>query len=576
MWAVRAAVRPRAWFARALRRVPAPPPWPTRARAAFGPGGRAGGGGGGRDPGARGRAGTREEEPDGAGEEELEEEEELLRGDPLLPPGAHRVCLVHPEAKGAPAESPPSPAEWRVAEAEALVRTLDGWSVADTVVAPAKTAGRKLVFGRGTLEHLTRRSPRPLLSSPLSVAGRAGSPRPDKMATWGSRSAQLALRAADPTQHPGQPWSRPTSRTPGRGHPAVHRQRIRRAREVTAVFLNAEKLAKATQRELEAAWGVPVIDRFALVLHVFRCNARSREARLQVALAELPVLRSNLESDVARPQGRGSRYLMGSGESFMQVQRRLFREKETKLQRALERLRGKRRLLCRQRARRELPVVSVVGYTNCGKTTLVKALTGDAAMQPRDQLFATLDVTAHAGALPCGLTVLYVDTVGFLSQLPHSLVAAFSATLDDVAQSDLVVHVRDVSHPESELQKATVLSTLRDLRLPAPLLASVLEVHNKADRLPGYTPREPNAVAVSALLGHGLPELKARLEDAVLTATGRRALTLRVRLEGPQLSWLHEEATVQDVRVLPEGGAAEVTVVISGSAYGRFQKLFPE
>lgn len=267
---------------------------------------------------------------------------------------------------------------------------------------------------------------------------------------------------------------------------------------------------------------------------------------------------------------------MGSGESFMQVQQRLLKEKEVKIRKALDRLRRKRQLLGRQRRRREFPVVSVVGYTNCGKTTLIRALTGDAAIQPRDQLFATLDVTAHAGSLPSRMTVIYMDTIGFLSQLPHSLIEAFSATLEDVAHSDLIVHVRDVSHPESELQKASVLSALRGLRLPAPLLDSVLEVHNKADLLPGYSPAGPRALAVSALLGLGLEELKAELEDAVLRATGRRVLTLRVRLAGPQLSWLHKEATVQQVDVVPEAGVADVTVIISGSAYGKFRKLFPE
>lgn len=274
-------------------------------------------------------------------------------------------------------------------------------------------------------------------------------------------------------------------------------------------------------------------------------------------------------------RGRSSRYTMGSGESFLQVQQRLLRDRETKIQKALERLRRKRRLLGQQRRRREFPVVSVVGYTNCGKTTLIKALTGDTAIQPRDQLFATLDVTAHAGRLPSALTVLYMDTIGFLSQLPHSLVESFSATLQDVAHSDLIVHVRDVSHPETELQKASVLSALGGLGLPDALLESMVEVHNKVDLVPGYTPVEPDVLAVSALLGLGLDELMARVEDAILRATGRRTLTLRVRLAGPQLSWLHQEATVQAVDVIPEAGAADVKVIISDSAYGRFQKLFP-
>lgn len=210
-----------------------------------------------------------------------------------------------------------------------------------------------------------------------------------------------------------------------------------------------------------------------------------------------------------------------------------------------------------------------------GKTTLIRALTGDEAAQPRDQLFATLDITAHAGSLPSRMTVLYMDTIGFLSQLPHGLIESFSATLEDVAHSDLIVHVRDVSHPETELQKVSVLSALQGLGLPAPLLDSVVEVHNKVDLVPGYRPPDPSAVAVSALLGQGLEELRVGLEEAVLRATGRQVLTLHIKLAGPQLSWLYKEATVQQVDVLPEAGAAHVKVIISNSAYGKFRKLFP-
>uniref|UniRef100_A0ABI7VRG0 GTP binding protein 6 (putative) n=1 Tax=Felis catus TaxID=9685 RepID=A0ABI7VRG0_FELCA len=181
---------------------------------------------------------------------------------------------------------------------------------------------------------------------------------------------------------------------------------------------------------------------------------------------------------------------------------------------ALDRLRDKRHLLGRQRRRREFPVVSMVGYTNCAR--------GPSAPQ------------------------------------------------------DLVVHVRDVSRPETELQKASVPAALRGLRLPASLLDSVLEVHNKVDLVPGYSPAGSQAVAMSALLGHRLPELRARLEDAVLRATGRQVLTLRVRLAGAQLSWLYQEATVQDVDVIPDAGAANVRVVISSSAYSKFRKLFLE
>ncbi|XP_067580477.1 putative GTP-binding protein 6 isoform X1 [Pseudorca crassidens] len=381
MWAVRAAVRPGSWLFRVARGCGAPraapplSPCPERALAAFRgglgcPEGRGGGGRGPRADGRRSRTGGKEgeEEPEAA-EEEEEEEEELLRRDPLLPAGTQRVCLVHPDVKWGPGKPPGTRAEWQVVEAQALVHTLDGWSVVDTVVVPTKTPDRKLVFGRGTLERLT--------------------------------------------------------------------EKIRGSPEITAVFLNVERMAAPTKKELEAAWGVQVFDRFTVVLHIFRCNARTKEARLQVALAELPLLRSHLKNNVAHLGGRGrdSRHIMGSGESFMQVQERLLKDKEAKIRKALDRLRRKRLLLGQQRRRREFPVVSVVGYTNCGKTTLIKALTGDAAIQPRDQLFATLDVTAHAGWLPSRLTVIYMDTIGFLSQLPHSLVESFSATLEDVGHS---------------------------------------------------------------------------------------------------------------------------------------------
>ncbi|XP_057394919.1 putative GTP-binding protein 6 isoform X2 [Balaenoptera acutorostrata] len=443
MWALRAAVRSGPWFSRVVRGCRAPraapplPPCPVRALATF----RGGlGGPEGRGPRADGR-GSRtggkedEEEPEDA-EEEDEEEEELLRRDPLLPAGTQRVCLVHPDVKWGPGKPQGTRAEWQVVEAQALVHTLDGWSVVDTMVVPTKTPGRKLIFGRGTLEHLT--------------------------------------------------------------------EKIRGSPEITAVFLNVERVAAPTK-----------------------------------------------------------------------VHQRLLKDKEAKIRKALDKLRRKRLLLGQQRRLREFPVVSVVGYTNCGKTTLIKALTGDAAIQPQDRLFATLDVTARAGRLPSRLTVIYVDTIGFLSQLPHSLVESFAATLEDVHRSDLVIHVRDVSHPETELQKASVLSALRALQLPRPLLDHMVEVLNKVDLVPGYRPAEPNAVAVSALLGLGLEELKARLEGAVLRATGRRVRTLRVGLAGPQLSWLHQEATVQAVDVRPEAGVADVKVIISDPAYGRFRKLFP-
>ncbi|KAF7254135.1 putative GTP-binding protein 6 [Varanus komodoensis] len=363
----------------------------------------------------------------------------------------------------------------------------------------------------------------------------------------------------------------------GKGNFQLLTEKVKGLSHISSVFLNVERLSSVTKKELEEAWEVKVFDRYTVVLHIFRCNARTKEAKLQISLAEIPLLRANIRNEVARldQQRGGSRYIMGSGETFVEIQLRLLKEKEFKIRKALERLRRKRCLLRNQRQKREFPTVSVMGYTNCGKTTLIKALTGDAGLQPRDQLFATLDITAHAGYLPSNLTVLYVDTIGFLSQLPHDLVESFSATLEDVALSDLIIHVRDVSHPETELQRESVLSVLRNLNISSHLLESIIEVHNKVDLIDRYIPANPNSIAISALLGYGLEELKEEIDRRLLTITGKNFLIIKINLSGPQLSWLYKEATVQEVGVAADDGTANVKVIISNSALGKYRKLFP-
>ncbi|NXE54801.1 GTPB6 protein, partial [Casuarius casuarius] len=140
---------------------------------------------------------------------------------------------------------------------------------------------------------------------------------------------------------------------------------------------------------------------------------------------------------------------------------------------------------------------------------------------------------------------------------------------------DLIVHVRDITHPETILQKASVLSVLKNLNLPSHLLESMVEVHNKVDLIERYKPTEENALAISALRGHGLEELKEEIEKRILKATGKKILTVKINLEGPQLSWLYKQATVQEVEVTPEDGTASVKVIISNSAYGKYRKFFP-
>lgn len=362
----------------------------------------------------------------------------------------------------------------------------------------------------------------------------------------------------------------------GKGNFQALTDKIRQTPGITAVFVNVERLSSVSERELKEAWGVKVFDRYSVVLHIFRCNARTKEAKLQISLAEIPLLRSRLKNEMVNldQQGGGARYIGGSGETLYEVQQRLLKEREMKIRSALDKLRRKRHLLRSQRKHKEFPVVSVLGYTNCGKTTLIKALTGDSGLQPRNQLFATLDVTVHAGQLPSHMTVLYVDTIGFLSQLPHQLIDSFSATLEDIKLSDLLVHVRDISHPETVNQKANVLNVLKNLQIPDSLMNSMVEVHNKIDLTENYEASDPKALPVSALKEYGLNDLKRVVEEEILNSTGRHVLDLKVDLSTSQLSWLYKEATVQDVEVIADEGAAVVKVIISSAAYGRYKKLF--
>ncbi|XP_063057608.1 putative GTP-binding protein 6 [Engraulis encrasicolus] len=362
----------------------------------------------------------------------------------------------------------------------------------------------------------------------------------------------------------------------GKGNFQTLTEKIRKTPGITAVFVNVERLSPSAEKELQDAWGVKVFDRCTVVLHIFRRNARTKEAKLQISLAEIPLLRSSLKNEVANldQQGGGSRYIMGSGETAMEVQQRLLRDRELRIRATLERLRRKRLLLRSQRKNKEFPIVSVMGYTNCGKTTLIKALTGDAGLQPKDQLFATLDVTVHAGQLPSRMAVLYVDTIGFLSQLPHQLIDSFSATLEDVAHSDLIIHVRDISHPETAYQKANVLNVLQNLQIPDKLMSSIVEVHNKVDLVSEYQPTEPDCLPISALKGTGLDDLSQKVEERILQSTGKQVMCLKVDLSSPQLGWLYKEATVQEVESGGDDCIASVKVIISAAAYGRYRKLF--
>ena len=345
-------------------------------------------------------------------------------------------------------------------------------------------------------------------------------------------------------------------------------------------------LTPVQQRNLERAWRCKVIDRTALILEIFAARARTREGRLQVELAALRYQRSRLVrswTHLERQRG-GLGFVGGPGETQIEADRRQIRARIDRLERALDGVRRTRGLHRAARQRVPYPVVALVGYTNAGKSTLFNRLTG-ACTAARDQLFATLDPTMRALELPSGLRVILSDTVGFVSDLPHDLVAAFRATLEEVVAADLIVHVRDCAHPDSAEQRADVLGVLDELGLEDRLEAGVVEVLNKLDLL---DPRQRGcleqgggeggitqvnghpSVAASALTGAGL-DLVLEAIDARLTAA-RRILEVRVPYaDGATLAWLYRHGEVLD-RTDEGGNEALLRVGLTPADAGRLER----
>jgi len=325
------------------------------------------------------------------------------------------------------------------------------------------------------------------------------------------------------------------------------------ALEPELVIVNAA-LSPVQQRNLERAWGAKVLDRTALILEIFGERARTREGRLQVELAHLTYQRSRLVrswTHLERQRG-GFGFLGGPGETQIETDRRLIGERIAKLRKELEAVKRTRGLHRQARKRVPYPVVALVGYTNAGKSTLFNKLTS-AEVFAKDVLFATLDPTMRGLALPRGRKVILSDTVGFIADLPTQLVAAFRATLEEVLEADIVLHVRDIAHEESEAQKADVLKVLDELGVDEEA-RPLVEVLNKIDLLPEETrkgllarnlARPDGPTAVSALSGEGLESLRLMLERLLGSAEQTFVLTLD-HADGAGLAWAYEHGHVRE------------------------------
>ncbi len=327
-------------------------------------------------------------------------------------------------------------------------------------------------------------------------------------------------------------------------------------------------LTPVQQRNLERAWAAKVIDRTGLILEIFGARARTREGVLQVDLAALSYQRTRLVrswTHLERQRG-GAGFLGGPGEAQIEIDRRLIDEKIVKLKRQLEEVRRTRGIQRRARRRVPFPVIALVGYTNAGKSTLFNRLTGSGVLA-QDQLFATLDPTMRGLDLPSGRRAILSDTVGFISDLPTQLVAAFRATLEEVIEADLILHVRDIADSDTAAQKHDVDLVLDELDAH---LTPRLEVWNKID-LTAAPAANGGGIPVSAVTGQGVRSLLEAV-DTVLSHSQTVSEFVLPPGDGAAIAWLYRHGDVQrredgDERV-------SLTVALDPADRARFERRF--
>ncbi len=322
--------------------------------------------------------------------------------------------------------------------------------------------------------------------------------------------------------------------------------------DVEVVIIDKD-LSPIQQRNLEKIWKCKVLDRTGLIIEIFGSRARTKEGVLQVELASLVYQRSRLVrswTHLERQRG-GVGFMGGPGETQIESDRRIISGRITKIKKELGSVRRTRSLHRRARKRYPFPIVALVGYTNSGKSTLFNYLTG-ANVKAEDQLFATLDPTMRRVELPSGGEIILSDTVGFISDLPHELVEAFNATLEEVLEADILVHVQDVSNNNKQYQKEEVLKVVKSIGFDATEKYTLIDVYNKADLLKKdeviyqenkIKRADGKTILGSALTGKGISSLLAMIEKLLNKSSQKFTVTLP-HSDGSTLSWLYKKGNV--------------------------------
>ena len=302
------------------------------------------------------------------------------------------------------------------------------------------------------------------------------------------------------------------------------------------LFIGIDKLTNLQKETIKKELGndyMDIYDRYTIVLKIFKANARTSLAKLQIALADLYYKR------------------------FKYNDKEMFQEMEKKVKNELEKQSKKRVMLNENRRKQNIPIVSVIGYTNNGKTSLIKRITNDSSLKPKDSLFATLDVTYHGTKLlNNSLTVIFIDTIGFISDIPLTLVDAFKVTLADALETDLFIHVVDATHPEFETQEKVVLDILRELEIDESKISNMITVYNKYDKLDEKShidkicsENQSNRIPISCLNGFGIEKLLYTVEKKLLDIRNYLELSLKIQQGSDEMRYLYKHCTIKSIEL---------------------------